>query len=246
MSTEKKLPEITAHRGASFHAPENTLAAYKLAWEVDSDAVEIDIYKTKDGRIIAMHDGSTARTTGVDMKIAESTFEELRALDAGSWKGSQYKGEKIPSLEEILSTVPDGKRLLIEIKVDGIVPDFLKVIDASGISPEKISVISFHQQAMRDIKAHRPSLQAYWLCCPGPGNADELIEIAKSLGVDGVDALASKELDEDLVRRFRELGMQVYCWTVDDNETALRMAKLEVDGITTNKPKEIMDLLKKS
>src|SRR4051812_33505820 len=79
--------EIVAHRGASYDAPENTVAAIKLAWEQKADASEFDVYLTKDGQIVISHDANTKRTTGVDKKVAEQTLEEIRRLDAGKWKG---------------------------------------------------------------------------------------------------------------------------------------------------------------
>ncbi|MEW6306614.1 MAG: glycerophosphodiester phosphodiesterase family protein, partial [Verrucomicrobiota bacterium] len=103
--------EIIAHRGASYDAPENTMASVKLGWKQKADGVEIDIWLTKDGKIILLHDENTKRTTGVDKKVHEQTFDELRRQDAGSWKDPKFKGEKLPTLDEVLKTVPKGKRL---------------------------------------------------------------------------------------------------------------------------------------
>src|ERR1700677_2285230 len=92
--------EIIAHRGASYDVPENTLAAFNLAWKEEADAVELDIYLTKDGKIVAIHDETTKRTTGVALNVADSTLAELQQLDAGAWKNAVWKGEQIPSLEQ--------------------------------------------------------------------------------------------------------------------------------------------------
>src|SRR5580698_8356847 len=101
--------EIIAHRGSSFEAPENTLAAVNLAWRQRADAVEIDVHLSRDGRLVVIHDSNTRRTTGVNRKVARQTLAELHALDAGRWKGLTWLGEKIPSLEEVLASVPPGK-----------------------------------------------------------------------------------------------------------------------------------------
>ncbi len=85
--------EIIGHRGASYLAPENTLASSELAWSLGADAVETDIYLSKDNRIICSHDANTKRTTGVNLVIKETTSKELRKLDAGSFKDKKYKGE---------------------------------------------------------------------------------------------------------------------------------------------------------
>ena len=116
MAAPLRAVDIVAHRGASFDAPENTVASAKLGWNQDADAVEIDIYLSKDGRIVVLHDPDTKRTTGVVGKAAEMSSSDLRALDAGSWKGTAWKDEKIPFLEEIIATVPAGRRLFIEIR----------------------------------------------------------------------------------------------------------------------------------
>src|SRR3954468_15593010 len=107
---------IIAHRGASRDAPENTLAAVRLAWAQHADAVEIDVHLTRDGRLAVIHDPDTQRTTGVPRIVAQSTFAELSELDAGAWKNARFAGEKIPALEDVLAVVPDGKRLFVEIK----------------------------------------------------------------------------------------------------------------------------------
>ena len=238
------IPEIIAHRGYSYVAPENTLAAINLAWLVGADAVEIDIYLTTDNHIVLFHDRTTARTTGVDLTVGESSFDQLRALDVGKWKGDQWAGEKIATLEDALATIPEGKRMFVEIKCHSeIIPHFLEVVDASGCKDEQVAIICFYEDVIRDIKAIRPSLDAFWLCNPQKAPAEELIEIAKSSSADGLDAMVCEEFNEEFVSKLRSAGMGVYVWTVDDDSEAFRMAALGVDGITTNRPPEIRALL---
>jgi len=86
--------EIIAHRGASHFAPENTVSSFKLAWGKNADGIEGDFYLTKDGEIICMHDPTTKRTTGVDFLISDTTYEQLRKLDAGKWRGEKWKGDQ--------------------------------------------------------------------------------------------------------------------------------------------------------
>src|SRR3954470_5431765 len=117
-ASAKKPVEFCAHRGESHDAPENTMAAYRLAWE-RTDAAELDVHLTKDGKLILSHDADTARCTGGAHKlvIKDTTADELRKLDVGSWKDPKYAGEKMPLLEEIVATIPEGKRLFIEVKI---------------------------------------------------------------------------------------------------------------------------------
>src|SRR5438034_6344625 len=108
--------KIIAHRGASHDAPENTLAAVHLAWQQNADAVEIDVHLSKDGKLVVIHDATTKRTCGVSHKVRELTLAELKSLDAGKWKGRQWVGETIPTLDEVLDIVPKGRGLVIEMK----------------------------------------------------------------------------------------------------------------------------------
>src|SRR3954454_21771589 len=107
-------PEIVAHRGESADAPENTLAAFRLAWERNVPAIELDVHLTRDGALIVSHDANTLRTTATPKAIKESTLEELRSLDAGRWKGERWAGERMPTLAEALQTIPEGARCFIE------------------------------------------------------------------------------------------------------------------------------------
>src|SRR5262245_49380181 len=110
-------PELVAHRGASAAAPENTVAAFRVAWQEGADAIESDWRLTSDGRILGLHDASVDRTTDGKGALASLTFEEARKLDAGGWKGERWRGEKLPTLAEMLKVVPSGKRTFVEVKV---------------------------------------------------------------------------------------------------------------------------------
>src|SRR6266536_3117553 len=108
--------EIIAHRGASRDAPENTLAAVNLAWRQGADAAEVDVQFSRDGKLVVIHDPNTRRTAKRNKKVSDQTLAELRLLDVGRWKGDQWRGERIPTLEEVLETVPNGKRRVVELK----------------------------------------------------------------------------------------------------------------------------------
>lgn len=239
----KKKTSIIAHRGASYIAPENTVASAKKAWEVGADAVEIDIYYTKDERIMVMHDGSAKRTTGVDVVLANAESDSIRMLDAGSWKGAGYAGEKIPFLDEITATVPSGKKLYIEIKCGPEVLSALKkAIDDSGIK-ERIVIIGFGFDTVAEAKKLMPGIPAYWLTGTQK-NADTgafdpldiaLVEKVKSAGLDGFDVHFGG-LTQEFADAVHKAGLGLYAWTVDDPLEAKRLVSLGVDGITTNRP----------
>src|SRR3954447_14041446 len=181
-AAEPPKVEIVGHRGASYDAPENTVAAIKLAWEQKADGSEFDIYLTKDGQIAVIHDKDTKRTAGgVNKVVAESTLAELRALDVGKWKGEKFAGEKIPTLAEMLATVPPGKRVFVEVKCGPeIVPELGRVLKAAGLRPEQTPVISFNAAVIAAVKKARPDVPAYWLVSLGgkkakPPTAEDLI-----------------------------------------------------------------------
>ncbi len=244
--------EIVAHRGASADAPENTIAAIKLAWEQKADASEFDVYLTKDGKLVVIHDANTKRTTGVELKVAESTLEELRKLDAGAWKGDKFAGEKLPTLDEMLATVPDGKRVFIEIKCGPeAVPEMDRVIKASKLKPAQTCVISFNADVIAASKKLRPDLQALWIVSLAPKNqkprtAVELIAKAKEIKADGLDLSATPAvLDKVFADKVRAAGLKLYVWTVNDVDLAKQMIAVGVESITTDKPGWLREQLAK-
>jgi glycerophosphoryl diester phosphodiesterase len=108
--------KITAHRGTSVDAPENTLAAFSKAIDDLSDYIELDVQLTKDGAVVVMHDKNAYRTTGVDRNISDMTLEEVKQLDAGSYFGEEFAGEQVPTLKEVLELVNGRVSLNIELK----------------------------------------------------------------------------------------------------------------------------------
>jgi len=224
--------EIIAHRGASHTAPENTMASVELAWEKGADIVEIDVYLTADDRVMALHDKTTGRTGDVDLKIKESTSEELRKVDVGSFKGEKYKGEKIPFLKEIIASVPEGKRLFIEIKdTSEIIPFIKKAIEESGKQDQMI-IIGFDLETVTNSKKVMPDVPVYWVQST-PFETD-IIQTAKENGLDGVD-VRHTGLTKEFVDACRKAGMGLYVWTVNEKDAIKKMAQMGVDGITTDR-----------
>lgn len=243
--TPLKAADVIAHRGASKDAPENTLAAFRLAWEQDADAIELDVHLSADGRIVVIHDATTRRTTGVDLKVAETSFMDLRALDAGLWKGERWRGERIPSLEEVLAAMPDGKRIFIEVKCGAeILPELSRVLKASAILPAWITIIGFNHEVVKAAKARLPEIEVCWITRPRKdgGNdpsVDELLAKARLANLDGLDLDHTFAIDAAFVAKCRAAGMKLYVWTVDKPADAKRLRSAGVDGITTNVPARI-------
>jgi glycerophosphoryl diester phosphodiesterase len=244
--------DIIAHRGASHDAPENTLASFKLGWQQRADACELDIWLSKDGRLIVSHDENTRRTTGVAKKISESTLAELRALDAGSWKDPKWKGEPLPTLEEVLALIPDGRRLVIEIKC-GVecLPALGRVLTASGKPAAQLVIISFHYDVCAEAKKLFPKIPVLFLASFKQDKAsgkwsptpDTLIAKATRAGLDGLNLSSKGPLDAAFVKQTHAAGLKFYVWTVDDAAVARQLVAAGVDGITTNRPEWLREQL---
>jgi glycerophosphoryl diester phosphodiesterase len=240
-------PMIVAHRGASKQAPENTLPAFKLAWEQDADAIEGDFRLTKDGEIVCIHDRDTKRVTGVSKVVEESMFEELRNLDAGSWFGAQWKGTLIPTISEVLATVPYGKKIYIEIKSGPeILSGLFRELAKSGLKKDQIIVISFSKDVIRDFKKNGSGIKAFWL---SDFKKDKLLGTTEPSLKSVLDALREtkadgfssthKNIDDSFIKTVQREGFEYHVWTVDDPETAQRFRSLGVKSITTNRPDTI-------
>src|SRR5512138_572189 len=115
MLTSLSQPVIFAHRGASAHAPENTLSAFELALAQQADAIELDAKLTADGQVVVIHDPTVDRTTGGHGRVKDLSLAQLRSLEAGSFFSEKYRGEKIPTLEEVFEAV--GKRMFINVEL---------------------------------------------------------------------------------------------------------------------------------
>lgn len=237
-------PLVIAHRGESYDAPENTLAAVNLAWKRGADAVEVDVRLTKDGEIVVIHDDNTWRTAHTYGKVSHRTLEELRRLDVGAYKGKQWATEQIPTLGEVLDAVPPGKQLFIEIKGDaGILDELKRVLDNSSISPEQVVLIGKDLETMGAIKKELPVYEVCWVCAmkdeknmhTGGDPGDGLIARARSAGLDGLIIEASKEVNENFIARLKSAGMKIYVWTVNDPAEAQRFFEGGVDGIETDR-----------
>ncbi len=225
-----------AHRGDSYVAPENTVAAAKSAWKAGADAVEVDVYLTKDNRVMVIHDSDTKRTCSgkKNLEIAKTPSVLLRDLDAGIWKGAEFKGEKIPFLNEIIETVPEGKTLVVEVKCGTeIIPSLQRIMEKTP-KRSQIVFICFDWKTIVELKNTFPDNKCYWLSSSKTGLAKKVKEAADA-GLEGVN-LQSKIIDEETMVVAKEHKMEVLAWTVDDPAEARRITQLGVTKITTNRP----------
>ena len=236
-----ELPLLVAHRGASHVAPENTLAAFKLAWEEGADGIEGDFYLSKDGEVVCIHDADTKRVAGTRLVVKESSWAELSKLDVGSWKDPKYAGERIPRLADVLDLLPPGKRFFLEIK-DGpaIVGPIAKILAEKKADPARVTMISFNADVISACRKELPAYQAHLI-----SDLKEFADPAKRRGYEeqlaacqsqGLQFKAASPVEGPWLAGLREKGLRLTSWTVDDPELAKKMISFGVHNITTNRP----------
>ena len=233
--------EIIAHRGASHDAPENTLAAARLAWAQGADALECDVHLTRDGRLAVIHDDDTKRVAGCMLAVSAATLDELQQLDVGAWKAPAFTGEKIPSLDQLLALVPLGKRIFIEVKSGReAIPELVRCLARSTLKPAQVVVISFDLEAARGAKQALPRCESCWILEREPQGArppvEEIIATCCSAELDGLDLDAEWPIDAAFAGRLRDAGLNLYAWTVDAIGPARDLVAARIDGLTTNRP----------
>ncbi|HSL85696.1 MAG TPA: glycerophosphodiester phosphodiesterase [Bacteroidales bacterium] len=226
--------QIIGHRGASYLAPENTVASARLAWELGADAVEVDIYLTADNKVICLHDANTKRTTGQDFAIKETSSRVLRKLDAGSFKDEKYRGEKIPFLREVIKTIPQGKELVVELKCGSeVLPYLKKDIERYGRG-KRFVFICFDFKTITDTKKVFPENSCYWLCSNRELFNQTLPKVPEA-DLQGV-SLSYSIITPEVAEMVRNMDLELFVWTVNNTEEAKRLIGLGVKGITTDRP----------
>jgi len=250
-----KAQLIVAHRGASYDAPENTLAAFHLAWEQGADGIEGDFYLTADNKIVCIHDRDTLRTTAEKFVIKDTTLEQLRTLDAGKWKDNQWIGERIPTFEEVFATVPENGLFVIELKTGAeIVPVLSEELARLDTGKIELLIISFHAETIAACKQHLPEVRAHWLTSfkrqtplsPWQPTAAKVAAEVRQCGADGVGMKGVREIiDAEFIEHLRQNGCdEFHVWTIDDPDDAKYFRSLGAIGITTNRPREIRAALR--
>jgi glycerophosphoryl diester phosphodiesterase len=233
-------PMIFAHRGASAYAPENTLAAFEVAVEQKADAIELDAHITADGHVVVIHDDTVDRTTNGTGKVIELSLHDIQQLDAGSSFHRIFRGEHIPTLEDIFAMI--GKRIFINIELKE------KGFRASSL-PEKIAsllrkydlsdsvlISSFNINDLRSIHKILPEISIALLA--RRGSAGLLARSRIGFSLIKYQALHPRYSDttRELVKKQHLSGRRVNVYTVDQPEAIRSLLQLGVDGIFTNDP----------
>ena len=227
--------QITAHRGGALKAPENTLSALEYTWECGADCAEIDVQETEDGELILLHDNSFKRTAGLDKNVWEMEYPEVEKLDAGISFHNKFRGEKIPTLDEVLNFCRRGLDLNIEIKYNGknkgIVNKVVRTIREHNFQ-EHCVVTSLNYQFLEQIKKTAPEIRTGYIMTMTYGSISQ---------VDAADFFSVKYtyVDEAFVKEAHSLGKEVHAWTVNYRGDARRMLDMGVDNIITDDPEMV-------
>ncbi|MGE7766842.1 glycerophosphodiester phosphodiesterase [Peribacillus sp. NPDC096540] len=225
-----------AHRGASAYAPENTIAAYDKAVEMKADYIEIDVQRSKDGELVLIHD-----TTDGSGKVGDFTFEELRSLDAGSWKGAQFASEQIPTFDEILDRYHGKIGILIELKAPELYPGIeesvaeeIKERNLEKPQNEKIIIQSFNHESMEKMNDLVPKVPIGVLTSSRADTTEQALQEFSTYAdyFNPSYGIVTKEL----VNQVHYLDMKIGLWTVRSQKAADFLLDMGVDAIITDYP----------
>jgi glycerophosphoryl diester phosphodiesterase len=233
-------PVVYAHRGASAHAPENTVSAFLLAVEHGADGIEFDVKITFDGRVIVLHDQTLQRTTTGNGNFKKFSFNDLRKLDAGSWFSQEFSQEKIPTLEEVFEAVGGKTGINIELTNYATLGDDLLDNVARILSQVKdTSNVMFSSFSWKNLKKARslcPSIPCGLLAMPGIAGWLSRSFIARNVPHEALHPYFA-DVSPVSVSRMHQNGKKVNVWTVNDPKEMRRFQSIGVDMIMTDDPR---------
>jgi glycerophosphoryl diester phosphodiesterase len=219
---------IMGHRGAASLEPENTLLSISRAIEIGVDAVEIDVHLSKDNEVVVIHDATVDRTTNGSGFVRSHSVEQLKELDAG-------KGERIPTLQEVIDCMGKRAKLVIELKEEGTEEQVLELIHKNNIVDD-VYVISFWHKLVKRIKDAEQSIKTGVLLVGCPVDACVATQAS-------ADALVMRYtfVDKPFVEIAQEAGLKVFIWNIDDPNLVKPYADMGVDGIGSNDPRVLVE-----
>jgi glycerophosphoryl diester phosphodiesterase len=235
---------IFAHRGASAYAPMNTIPAFELAVKQGADAVELDVHLTKDGALVIVHDFFVDKTSNGTGEVAEMTLEEIKALDAGEWFSSDFRGTEIPTLDEVFEAV--GKNVYVNVEIKSLsqkgdgteeaVADCLK----RHAMQNRVIVSAFNPKVLKHFRPLMPDVPlGYLLSLETMAGSTQVV-----VNPNSYDAyhISQDMVSESQLRWAKEHGHFVNVWTVNDPARARQLAQQGVHGIMSDYP----DLIKQA
>ena len=239
-----RVPLILGHRGDADRYPENTIAAVRSALDAGADGVEVDFQRSIDGRLVVIHDDDLWRTTGAAGRVADRTAAELRALDAGSWRGAAFTGLPIPLLDEVFAVAARRGSVAVEIKESwDDHPDMAAaVLDeaAAASMADDVIVLAFDHRHLVAARESTAGATTGALVTDAPARPEALLQAT------GADLIVPEfsSVNASLCDAVHSAGAAVGAWTVDDDAEALRLAALGVDVLITNRPATMVAVLR--
>jgi glycerophosphoryl diester phosphodiesterase len=227
----KRDVAVTAHRGASVAAPENTMASFRRALEAGADFIELDVQRTRDGQVVVVHDGDLMRMAGDPRKIVALTVEDLASIDIGRTYAPEFAGEHVPTLAEVIGLTRGRAKINIELKYNvpdpALAPAVLEVLKRENFL-DQVVITSLDQAALKQVEAGGPGPQTGLIVTAAMGNVVQTAADFLSLN--------SAQATPSLLRRAHAAGKAVHVWTVNKPEVMLRMIERGVDNIITDDP----------
>ncbi len=237
VSHMRVFPLAIGHRGAAGHMPENTMVSFEKALELGADAIEFDVALCLDGVPVIIHDDTLERTTDSVGLVADRGSDEVRALDAGSWRGHPAR---VPTLEEVLVGLGDRTLLNLEIKESprraDLVDACARMVDDGGLVASTV-FSSFDLDALRLLRRLLPEARIGVLCVPR--NLEEALSCAAEIGAENLHP-PSVLVTAALIERAHAQGLRVWTWTANDPADIERLCALEVEGIFSDYPERVV------
>ncbi|WP_025026423.1 glycerophosphodiester phosphodiesterase [Caldalkalibacillus mannanilyticus] len=229
---------LIGHRGAAICAPENTLRSFEMAIEMGCKGIELDVQMTKDGEFVVIHDYSVDRTTNGSGYVSELTYKEIRQLDAGSWFGLEFAGQKIPSLEEVLTIMPPDALVNIELKKElheeNHMEEKLVHLLRRSNAIENVVVSSFDHMSIKKVKEIDPEVKTGLLLY------SNLIDVFAYLEQNQLEVYSIHQTEEFITNKFvqeaHNKGYKVYAYTVNAARAFKKCIDVNVDGVITDDP----------
>ncbi|MBN2256716.1 MAG: hypothetical protein JW704_02680 [Anaerolineaceae bacterium] len=239
MFRQISTPVIIGHRGASAYAPENTLAAFKLAVDQSAGAIEFDVKLTSDGQVVIIHDRNVSRTTNGQGLVAKLTLNEIKQLDAGSWYSSDFSGERVPTLDEVFIEV--GNKILMNIELtnyttpyDGLVDRVVEIVKKNNME-KRVFFSSFLAMNLKKARKRMPGCGIGFLVYPGPARLIQRWLQPPPRSIDSIHPHCGSVTTQLVVHEHR-LGRRVLVYTVNQPDEMRRLLEMGVDGIFTDDP----------
>ena len=229
--------EFIAHRGASAHAPENTLASFKKALEMKARFIELDIAESRDGRLVVIHDDNLKRVAGMPGRVETYTAAQLKKMDVGSWFSERYAQEGVPTLEDVFELV--GRKAEINVEMKGgcriypkIEEKLCRLLKRRALK-SRVLISSFDHEALFHFRALDSRARIGYLL--GRTSLSRAFEEMADLKAESLN-LSARQVSAQIVSQAHRKGFKVLAYTVNKIQEARRLAKIGVDGIFTNFP----------